>query len=234
MDKSTPSVFEIMRMHVEALYVHDEHDKIVSINDWQKNVAPRFFLGRTEKGNIWRFRKDLPDALCEEIHSLCETEKPGLSEHPIHESDYVQMLSSHAPVEKIWIGPAYWFSKTAPSGAQTVPISNHNSHLLEANLWEWIPDVSHQQPFVSMVRDGNAVAVCASVRITDTAHEAGVETSASYRKMGYGSNVVSAWAGAVERFKAFPLYSTSLDNIASRNLAFCLGLSIYGMDFHIT
>jgi predicted GNAT family acetyltransferase len=105
---------------------------------------------------------------------------------------------------------------------------------LQNGLPEWIPDVPYQQPFVAVIVDGQAVAVCASVRITDAAHEAGVETLAAHRRKGYAVAVVSAWASAVEKMGALPLYSTSVENVASQSVAARLGLSQYGADFHIS
>jgi predicted GNAT family acetyltransferase len=61
-----------------------------------------------------------------------------------------------------------------------------------------------------------------------------VETLEGQRRKGYAVSVVSAWAKAVEEMGARPLYSTSIENIASQNVAARLGLARYGVDFHIT
>jgi hypothetical protein len=143
-------------------------------------------------------------------------------------------LSQHAPVERIWVGPAYWFANDFTVAQEPVPITEHNSYLLEGGLQAWIPDVPYQQPLFSMIAAGQAAAICASVRISAAAHEAGVETLPAYRQKGCAVAVVSAWAGAVEKMGALPLYSTSLENIASQKVAARLGLSQYGADFHVT
>ena len=52
-----------MRMHVEALFTHNENLRIESINQPDNGIAPRFFFGRRIAGNLWRFRTDLPDDL---------------------------------------------------------------------------------------------------------------------------------------------------------------------------
>ena len=72
------------------------------------------------------------------------------------------------------------------------------------------------------------------MRITAAAHEAGVETLPALRRRGHAVNEVAAWADAVRRTGAAPLYSTSWDNVASQNVAAKLGLSLFGVDFHVT
>jgi predicted GNAT family acetyltransferase len=76
--------------------------------------------------------------------------------------------------------------------------------------------------------------VCASVRVTVDAHEAGVETHPDFRGRGQGARAVAAWATLVRESGAVPLYSTSWSNEASRRLASRLGLVQFGSDLHIT
>ncbi len=229
-----PTAYDLMQMHVQALFVHDERSRLLSINDGQERVAPRFFLGRTGQGHVWRFRHDLPEALCAELESLCQTEPTTTTERPQYEAQYVHILAAQEPVERLWLGPAYWFPNRVGLALGPIPISEQNAYLLQNGLQDWIPDVPTQQPFVAMIVGGQAVAVCASVRVTDAAHEAGVETLEEHRQRGYATSVVSAWASAVMKRGVLPLYSTSLANVASQKVAARLGLSRYGVDFHIT
>ena len=90
------------------------------------------------------------------------------------------------------------------------------------------------RPLVARVVDGRAVAVCASVRITPRAHEAGGETAEAFRGRGYAREMVAAWARAVRAAGAAPLYSTSWRNAASRGVARALGLAPFGTDLHLT
>ncbi len=222
-------------MHIEALYTHDDRSRIESINQWNGGVAPRFFLGRTTAGNLWRFRTDVPDDLAAELENLCSDE-PSTSElaAPVHQEEYARLLSSHKRIEQIWTGPAYWFETDVVPSLQSVEISEANADLLRGGLQDWLADVPHRRPFMAMIEDDHAVSVCASVRITPAAHAAGVETLPAYRQKGHAANVVAAWANAVRKLGAIPLYSTSSDNTASRALAARLGLSLFGVDFHIT
>ena len=223
-------------MHVEALFTHDERLRIVSVNQPNGGVAPRFFLGRTIAGNLWRFRTDLPGDLAIELKKLCrgEPEMNDLSRTPEVHEEYIRLLEAHTPIKQVLSGPAYWFSTQDVPRVRPVEISQANADLLRGGFEDLLRDVPHRRPFMAMVEDGQAVSVCASVRITDAAHEAGVETLPAYRQKGHATNVVAVWANAVRKISAIPLYSASWDNTASRNVAARLGLSMFGVDFSIT
>ena len=229
-----------MQLHIHALCRHDSKLRLVSVNDWQPRAPARFFLGRTRDGNIWRFGDGVPGDVCEEIESLCVDEPETLTGSPHHESTYVEILSAHKPVEQIWHGPAYWFPhgtaelEHAGYARAAIYVNEENATVLNNSMSDWLEDVPHQQPFAAVVVNNQAVAVCASVRITPEAHEAGVETHTSHRRKGYALSAVSAWAIAVEANGALPLYSTSDENQVSQSVAARLGLVQYGTDFHIT
>lgn len=227
---------ELMRRRVEAQFRHDERSRIVSINQRDGGVAPRFYLGRTSAGALCRFRDDLPDDLADELRQRCEDEPVAnaFAQMPVHYDEYVRLLSTHAPVQRIWSGPAYWFRANVTPTRQPVAIREENADLLRGGFEDWLPDIAHRQPFMAMIEDGQAVSVCASSRITDAAHEAGVETLPEHRRKGHAVNVVAGWASAVRQLGADPFYSTSWENVASQNVATRLGLSAFGVDFHIT
>jgi hypothetical protein len=217
-----------MRLHVEALYTYDERSRIESINQWHGGEPPRFYLARTTAGNLWRFHTSLPDELAHALHVLCKDEPAwnGTPQPPQHQHEYARLVTAHAPIRQISSGPAYWFSKDFSPHVQPVGIREANTALLQGGLDDWIADVPHRQPFMAAVEDCHAVSVCASVRITRAAHEAGVETLPTYRGRGHAVNVVAGWAKAVGTSGAVALYSTSWDNAASRRVAAKLGLQV--------
>jgi len=223
-----------MTMHVGTLFVHDSQARLVSVNDWNGGDVPRFFLGRTLQGNLWHFRDDLPSEICAELEILCEAEPCSLSNAPKFESEYLQILSRHSPVKSKWLGPAYSFPANPLIESNAQKIDTLKTGLLSESMPDWIPDIPHQQPFLAQVVLGQVVAVCASVRINDIAHEAGVETLMEHRRKGYAVSVVSAWSNAVKKMGARPLYSTSFDNFGSLKVIDKLGLEKYGVDFHIS
>ncbi len=226
---------ELMALHVHALFVHDARDRIVRVNEPNGRPAPRFFLGRTAAGHVSRYRHDVPDAVIERMEALCRREPIDRtpSALPRAAQRYESLLAAIAPVTSVWSGPAFVLpSADAPRRAIAIDSSNHR--LLSGGFDDWLADVPMRRPFMAVVETGRAVSVCASVRITARAHEAGVETLPEHRRRGYAVDVVADWASAVRDLEALPLYSTSWQNVASQRVAARLGARMLGVDFHVT
>jgi hypothetical protein len=224
-----------MRMHVEALFTHDGAGDLVSVNEPTvgDTPAPRFFLGVTEDGCLLRFRNDLSAALRAELIVGAREEHAGVAIPPVA-TRYEDIVGRDAPANKTWAGPAFTFPARLPAVFGTTLIDASTASLLEPLLSPWIPDVSACQPMVVMVVGGKAVSICASVRITDDAHEAGVDTAPLHRGRGYAAQVVATWANVVRETGRVPFYSTSWRNAASRSVARKLSLIHFGNDLHIT
>jgi hypothetical protein len=226
-----------MAFHVEAEFTHDAQGRLVRLNEPNGAPAPRFFLGRTADGVLRRFRHDVNDETRNELEAASNLDAAGecALERAIPSSPYEEILARSAPVQRIWTGPAFSFPAALPSNTGAILVTDVNSHILEPHLRTWTPDdVSHCQPMFVVTVDGCAVSICASVRRTGDAHEAGVETALDYRGRGYAARVVVAWAAAVGQMGRVPLYSTSWKNAASRAVARKLGLIQFGSDLHIT
>jgi len=221
---------------VEALYRYDGHGYLTSINERNGRAAPRFFLMRTVDNVVCRFRADLPRDLASRLEALCNKEPVGdlSGKLPVHYAKYLELLSSHAPVDRVWAGPAYMSTQDLPPSAPPIAIGDDNAHLLRDGLEDWMPDVPHRRPFMAMIESDHAVSICASVRISDAVHCAGVETRADHRQRGHAVNAVAGWARAVKSLGATPFYSTSWDNVASQGVARRLRLALVGVDFHLT
>jgi len=227
---------EWMQRHVDALYVHDDRGRIVGVNQWNGGVAPRFFLGRTSAGHLWRFRSDVDAELVEALSARARAEPvlDDVSALPKHRYDYERLLALRAPIERHWSGPAYRLPRgVAPSRAPRM-LGVADGGLLRDGLDAWQEDLAHRQPVLAAIVEGRAVAVCASVRISAAAHAAGVETLPAFRRRGHAVDVVAGWAQVVHASGAGALYSTSWDNLASQRVAARLGGSRFGVDFHLT
>lgn len=228
---------ELMAAHARALFIHDARSRLLSVNEpGGGGPAPRLFLGRTRRGNLWRLRADLPQPLVEELEALCRDEPTGDELHspPRHAAAYVRMLEAHAPVREMEAGPAYRFAEYPEPVRPPLALTEKDAAVLRSGFQDLIAELPDWQPFLALMDGGRAVSVCRSVRITDEAHEAGVETLPEFRGRGYAADVVAGWALLVRSLGAIPLYSTSWGNAASRAVARKLRLVAYGADFHIT
>ena len=225
-----------MRFHIEALFTHDAAGNLDRVNVPNGAAAPRLFVGRTVDGVVRRFRHDVGAEVRRELDTVLHEEH--LEKHTLDArmdaSPYEAILGRAAPIERTWQGPAFVFPDEIPTTTDTVRVTHENAQLLRPYLESWLPDVGASGPMYVVVVDGHAVAVCASVRQTSMAHEAGVDTVASFRGRGFAGQVVAAWARAVRDDNRIPLYSTSWENEASRAVARKLGLAQFGSDLHIT
>lgn len=233
---------ESMRRHVDALYTRDANGRLLIVNDGVgEEAAPRFWLGRTPEGCIWRFGASLPADVADALDRVCRTEPPAASaddREPVHRDEYLQILAAHGEIAKVWGGPCYRdHAPSAPnagsSARKVVTIDASNVDDLEAHLPDWMDVALQWQPMVVVLDGSYAVSVCASVRRTDEAHEAGVDTAPAFRQRGFARRAVAAWIAEVRRLGVEPLYSTSWDNVASQALATSLGLTMFGSDFQV-
>lgn len=230
------SELELIEIQVETLFIHDEKGRLQHINNPEKSPAPRFFLGLTKEGNIWRFRYDLPEDVISMLDELATSEPipTDLRKKPMNFEAFRDVLRAHREIQKVWLGPAYRFPDNIKRPTNVVRVAQENAELLRFGFADAIPHLELSQPCMAIVEKGRAVSICLSVRISSQAHEAGVETLETYRRKGYATNVVAAWAMAVRELGRIPLYSTSWDNVASQSVARKLGLILYGVDLHFT
>ncbi|MDE0684344.1 MAG: GNAT family N-acetyltransferase [Candidatus Poribacteria bacterium] len=229
---------ELMEIHVEVLFTQDENRCLQRINepDGDGKPAPRFFFGYTNEGSICRFRHDLPDNVVAQLKEVVAAEPmPVNSEKiPSVHGQFKKILQRHAPIERVWFGPAYRFPEHIVPPTNVVLLSPPNIDLLKGNFTEMVSELNSSQPCLAVIEDSQAVSICRSVRLSSHAYEAGVDTLVGYRRRGYATAVVAAWALAVRALNCLPLYSTSWDNVASQGVARRLGLVQYGVDYHVT
>lgn len=229
---------ELMNIHVSALYTHDAKSRLLFVNEPDNKTIPaaRLFLGRTQDGNVWRFRADLPDELCEQLNAVCSDEPPlgeELMKPPLYLESYLRLLEPHTPGQNVSNGLAYQFTEFEMPSTPVIAVTEENSQILQGGFENFIEELPAWQPFVALAETDRAVSVCRSARITSEAHEAGVETLPEFRGNGYARDVVSEWARLVRNTGALPLYSTSWENRASQAVARKLELKCYGVTFEI-
>ena len=229
---------ELMKIQVAVLFTQAENGCLQRINEptGAAEPAPRFFFGHTNEGSIYRFRHDLPDNVIAQLEEVAAAEPMPVNfqKIPRNRRQFEDILQSHAPIERIWIGPAYRFPQHITPPTNVIRLSRENTGLLKEDFTEMVSELNSSQPYLAVIEDSQAVAICRSVRLSSKAHEAGVDTLGGYRRRGYATSVVAAWALVVRALNRIPLYSTSWDNVASQGVARRLGLVQYGVDYHVT
>ncbi len=231
-----PTAAALMELHVRAMFTHDGNMRIRAINEpWPgEELAPRFFMGRTIDGSsICRFRHDVPERIAGQLRALVEDE-PIVTEEvqtrPKHFAAYMNLLRA----EHYTSGPCYRILDQTPQAKPTVRINPENIREYSLTGFEWLPtETDYDQPCVGLIHENRVVSVCRSVRITERAHEAGLETLEEFRGRGYATAVVAGWAKEVQKMGALALYSTLWENRSSRRVANKSGLSYYGINFTI-
>lgn len=233
--KIKPTPRELMEFHVEALFSHDQNNRLRTINEpWpETTAAPKFFLGRTIGGtNLCRFRYDVPVMLIEQLERLSANEPVVRDFHtkPKHFEKYMKLLEG----ERFTMGPCYLIPDEVTPEMNVVRITPENISEYLLDGFEWLTsEIDYVQPCIALLDERRVVSICRSVRITSKAHEAGLETLTAFRGRGYAAAVVAGWAVAVRELGRIPLYSTFWDNLASQSVARKLGLLYYGINFTV-
>lgn len=231
------SDFELMVIQADTLFIHNAKGQLKFINEPtapEEYPAPRLFIGCTAIGSVCRFRYDLPPIICTQLKESILLKSPprGIAQQPDYVETVKKILSSHAPVQRTYAGPAFRFPDSLDRATGVVSVDKRNAELLEFGFSNWIDELDHIQPCIGVLEGGRIVSLCCSVRKSLKAEEAGVETSASYRGKGYAARAVAGWAQAVKEKRRIPFYSTSWDNRASQRVAQKLGLISFGVDFN--
>jgi hypothetical protein len=199
---------------------------------------PRFFLGRTRHGHLWRFGAGVPAARVRELARLAALERQDrpLEEPPERFEAIRARLALDAPVERVFHGPAFRFPAHAAGGGAdpgVVLLTPDRVDLLRGELPALAATLAARQPCAAVLEGGRAVSACYVAARSERAAEAGVDTLPGFRGRGYGPRAVAAWARAAAAAGLLPLYSTEWTNRASRAVAARLGLILYGVDLHL-
>ncbi len=222
-------------LHLDALYAYDQRERMTAVNQWDGGAVPRVHLAWNETGFVYRFRDDLPTETCVELAALLnQAPLPSNSVEPSVVNDCKLVVERLNPVVRVSSGPIYYRTDSVTEAEQETTIINKvNAHLLKHEMGDWSVDVGHRLLFIATVANGQAVAVCASSRVTAAAHEAGVETSLNFRRRGYASTAVRRWTNEVLKLGAVALYSTSWSNTASQAVAQKLEYSYAGAELSL-
>jgi hypothetical protein len=220
-----------LAMQVGAMYTMDGSGRSRLVNEPGGGPAPRFTLWRTGAGATWRIRHDVPDDMAATLESLAR-EEGGRGEWPDCRAAYLRVLDAAHDAG----GPAYRFPVQLPSPGIAARLRREEGALLR-QMPGYLADVAdawdEREPRFVVVADGDVVSICNTVRLSDRAAEAGVDTVASFRGRGNAPMVVAAWAAAIRADGRTPFYSTSWENMASQAVARKVGLIQYASFYNV-
>lgn len=234
------SEYELMKIHVATMFGCDANGRLRYVREpWGSPYAPpRFYMGRTVRGNVWHFRDDLPDELVRKLELICLSEpitgdlrRPALATAAVRAA-----LQVYSPITKEERGPAYLIPGGMGRPTDAILITKENGVVLKNGFPWMLPHVLSAVdigPVAAAIADGTAVSICFCARLTRSAAEAGVETLQAMRGRGYATKAVALWAAAVYECGLLPLYSTSWENLSSLRVAQKLRMICYGGDWLI-
>lgn len=235
------------RVEIQAntLFTHDEAGRMDRVNEPDGDPAPRFFLARSTAGHAYRFSRHLPNDVVRELMAYIEREPvpQDLRQPPAYLETYKAILAAHAPIQKVFHGPAYYFPPVIPmrDDVAATQMTAQHAEALQFGFGWVVPHLAQMPPVFAVLDGARAVALCFSSRVptqrsidtNEAAHEAGAETLRSFRGRGYAAVAVAGWATAIRALGHTPLYSTEWTNLASQAVAKKLNLILYGDDLSI-
>ena len=227
MTRDRPNPQDVLAL-VETMFEADERGRLLG-------SAPLFYLLRTPQATISRFHTSLGDELVFRLKELSARKRGRPAQWQNEYGDYLSAIAgSNLQISAMRAGPLYTVPNDIPSnGGACTAITESNAHLLRDGLEEWLPDISNGLPMYATVVDDRAVAICATVGASKTAHCAGVETVVAHRGKGFAASAVAGWSSAVRALDAIPFYGTTFDNISSQLVARRLNMSLVGSEFSV-
>lgn len=186
---------------------------------------------RTRGNVVCRFRADLPDDLVDHLQHLGTRERTPPGMLPALYSQYLDALTAHARVDRA--GPVYMCSQGLAPRGSIVPITEENAELLRSGFEHWLADIPRRQPFMALVKPSGGFDLCQRSHFSSCSSRRGGNTSwlsPERLRRKRGSGLGDGCAGTRRR----SLLQHVLENHASQRVAARLGLSLVGVDFHVT
>jgi len=220
---------------LEALYGHDQRGRITTRKDAPGEQAPRFVLGRTRHGNVWRSRADLAGALVRGLSRLAARE-PVL---PAAAADW-RDAERRGAIQRLLEAEGRVVEERAvrvfrlPAAAQGLTAGDsraEGSELLEGDAEAIRSELRDALPALAAIADRCRPIVVsrAGGRIASACHraagdparvaEARVETAPEHRGHDHAIRATAGWMRAVRRLGGTPLYRAPCDERASLALA---------------
>jgi len=190
---------------------------LVRIPGPDPDVIARVYAYRHAGGHSLYFRRDVSPAVRAALTALG-------AEVVFHDQDQVRsLLALDAACDQVNAWHTYTFPQTFGSAGLGEAIQLQESHRALIEAYSAGMDVTRRAVY-AIIRDGQIVSTCGSVRKNEQAGECYTYTLAAYRGRGYGRQVTAAWGVRLVQQGKVAFYSHLRENSASRSVAQGLGL----------
>lgn len=221
----------IAAARLAVLYEVDGAHRLRCSNEWERRPPPRLHVYRTPDACALLAAADVPSAEVAEARALVASEPPSADiDAPLACASRLLDLFG---ADRFASGPSWVLDAFASAVEDDDDVVDASQAVFEAAMEGWLPDVGRRSILLVLAEHGRARSVCASVRSSAAAHEAGLETAPDARGRGLATRVTGAWARRVVALGAAPCYSTDHDNHASRAVAAKFAPRLLGVDFRI-
>lgn len=197
--------------------------------------GPSMFATFNVATPVLAFHAALPRARREQIATLLASELTPAwvqSGPPAATRDQLRAHLGLDSAEGEWRGPVFGFPADHLVDDDAEVLEVESPEIFASSFPNLVEEAAYVRPCLALLHAGQVVSACYSARRGEWVHEAGVDTLPAFQGRHFGSRVCRAWARAVRRRGAVPVYSTSFDNEASLGLARSLGLVHLGTDLH--
>jgi hypothetical protein len=226
---------KLLKMHIEALFMLDAQSKLVTINEpWDGTKAvPRLYLGKTFDGSmIYKFRYDTPLEIIKILEKYLQKEAQLNKWNEIkYINEYLGIFGSNNYFDEICY---YYEAIINEKEDNCIKITAENIKNYRLNEFDWLNDeIKYSQPCYGIIEDNQIISICRSVRITEKAHEAGIETIERCRGKGYAEIVLKSWVKTIQNKGCIALYSTNKGNKSSQRVAEKASINKFGIGISI-
>lgn len=153
---------DLMDAQVRVLFRLDPVGRLASANEEHAPPAPRFFLGRTRRGNVWLSRHDLLPEVAQELDRLGRREPVAADFSGARPATYEAMrvvLQADASVVAEYFGASYVFPDGVDSPRGVTAVSPAQASVLQGPMGRFAARLRADQPCRAIIENGVALSV---------------------------------------------------------------------------
>jgi hypothetical protein len=234
---------ELLRLQLASGFVLDDTGRLVCTNDPDRSAAPAFALAGCAAGNVWCFRRDVPDARVRDAEHMLEREPPlaGFGQKPLYLDVYRNLLSGLSQETEPSVG-LQWHLPNDLAHASDAPIvrsgTEEGDALLQGFRREGMPPALFAMgftdtgefwpPWCALFCDGEVGSLAFAARLGRQAAGLGLVTMPAFRGRGFGAAVTAAWTAHPALAGRSLFYGTAIGNLSSQRVTARLGLRFIG------